>query len=125
MELMPAAEFLAQQKIKLFEEKNDQEVKFPYLPFEERKHIKNIGKVVKDIRPNYPEYHNTKLYNDDHCKMWVHVCEATLETGITPVMYVPQSLPINDIKEKKELDLEFDFCESDSDEVSSLSGTVQ
>lgn len=124
MELMSAAEYLAKLNIDFkFDEEDAKEVKFPYVPFEERRDLKKIEKVVKDIRPNYAEYQNAKLYKDNHCKMWVHVCEATIEEGITPSKFVPQSLPINDIEEKE--DLVNDFCESDSELDFTLSASTQ
>lgn len=77
------------------------ETEYPYMNFKNKKHIQDLQKVIQQIRPKYTEYHNTKLYKDDHCSMWVHVCEATLEFGVTPVKHVSQPLPLNNIMVKK------------------------
>ena len=73
------------------------EPKYPFVCFKDKEDIKKIENVIKEIRPNYPEYKNTKLYKDTHCSMWTHVCEASFETGIMPVKFVSQSLPLKDI----------------------------
>ncbi len=112
-----AAEYLAQYNISMDFNKSNVEPKYPYMSFEDKKDIKKLEKVCKEIRPNYPEYDNSTLYKDKHCSMWAHVCEASLENGIAPVRYVSQPLPLLDIKDDdKEFPIE-DF-ESDVEETS-------
>jgi hypothetical protein len=89
MTLKPAAEYLAQYNIELkYDNTAQQEAKFPYKSFEDKKGMKGLEDVIKSIRPNYPEYKNTTSYTDEHCRVWVHVCDASLEKGITPVKYI-------------------------------------
>jgi len=93
-----AADYLAQYNISMDFNKSNVEPKYPYMSFKDKKDIKKLKKIVKEIRPNYKEFDNTKLYKDKHCSMWTHVCEATLENGIKPITYVSQPLPLNDIE---------------------------
>lgn len=86
-----AAEYLAQYNVSMDFNKSARTNHF-----NDKKNIKEIEKVIKEIRPNYPEYDNTRLYKDEHCSMWTHVCEASLETGIVPVKFVSKPLPIHD-----------------------------
>lgn len=97
-----AAEYLAQYNISMDFDKPIVEPKYPFIGFKNQKNIKSVEKVIKQIRPNYPEYDNTTLYKDKHCSMWTHVCEASLENGITPVKYVSQPLPLDDVQYDKE-----------------------
>lgn len=122
MEIKSAAEYLAQFNITMDFNKTIVKPKYPYTSFNDKKDIKKIEKVIKEIRPNYPEYDNATLYKDKHCSAWVHICEATLETGITPVKYVAQPLPLNDIQyaENNETDYEFDESETNSDTTSTI-----
>lgn len=114
-----AAEYLAQYNVSMDFNKEVVEPKYPYVAFKDKKDIKKIEKVINEIRPNYPEYDNVKLYKDKHCSTWVHVCEATLETGITPVKYVAQPLPLKDIKYMEDSETDYDF-ETDSDTASTI-----
>lgn len=82
-----AAEYLAQYNISMDFNKSTRTKHF-----NDKKNIKEIEKVIKEIRPNYPEYDNTRLYKDEHCSMWAHVCEVSLETGVFPVKFVSKSL---------------------------------
>lgn len=117
MEIKSAADYLAQYNITMDFNKSIVEPKHPFVSFKDRKDMKKIEKVINEIRPNYPEYDNVKLYKDKHCTTWVHVCEATLETGITPVTYVPQPLPLKDIRYSKDND--YDFNESETSSIAS------
>lgn len=92
-----AAEYLAQHNVSMDFNKSIREPKSPFVDFKDKKYIKEMEKVIKEIRPNYPEYDNTRLYKDDYCSIWTHVCEASLESGIVPVNFVSQPLPLNDI----------------------------
>lgn len=109
-----AADYLAQYNITMDFNKTVIEPKYPYVGFKDKKDLKKIEKVINEIRPNYPEYDNTQLYKDKHCSTWVHVCEATLETGIAPVKYVAQPLPLKDIQYETDYDVD-DESETDSD----------
>jgi len=88
-----AAEYLAQFNVTMDFHKEVVEPKYHFVSFKDRKDIKKIENAIKEIRPNYPEYDNAILYEDEHCSTWVHVCEASVESGITPVLYVAQPLP--------------------------------
>lgn len=122
MEIKSAADYLAQYNITMDFNKSIVEPKHPFVSFKDRKDMKKIEKVINEIRPNYPEYDNVKLYKDKHCSTWVHVCEASLETGISPVKYVTQPLPLKDIKyiEENDIDYEFDESEIESDAASTM-----
>jgi hypothetical protein len=118
-----AAEYLAQFNVTMDFNKTVVEPKYPFVSFKDKKDIKKIEKVINEIRPNYPEYDNVTLYKDNHCSTWVHICEATLETGINPIKYVPQPLPLKDIQyiDDNETECDFDENETDSDTLSTIS----
>lgn len=63
------------------------------LPAPSRACIKTIKDKIEGIRPNYPEYKNTVLYQDDRCKRWMHVCNVTLQNGVQPLASVPAPSP--------------------------------
>lgn len=109
MAVKPVAEYLAQYRISI-----DTTVKarYPYVPFNDKKSIKELETMLKEIRPNYPEYDNTTLYKDNFATTWVHVCEASLDKGIAPVNYVVQPLPMHNITERDE---EHILCEMNHD----------
>lgn len=92
MELQPASQYLAQFNIDINDNQSESpvkgHVKFPYVSVDEKRHVKNLDDKIKAIRPNYPSYQNTAMYKDEHCTMWAHVCEASLEEGIVPKMYI-------------------------------------
>jgi hypothetical protein len=121
MEMKSAADYLAQYNITMDFNKTVVEPKYPFVSFKDKKDIKKIEKVINEIRPNYPEYDNVKLYKDKHCSTWVHVCEATLETGINPVKYVPQPLPLKDIQYMEDDETTYDF---DDNETTSTIGSM-
>jgi hypothetical protein len=118
MELKSAAEYLEQFHITMNFDKPIVEPKYPFMSFEDKRNMKKIGKIVKEIRPNYPEYQNAKLYKEDNVSTWVHVCEASLESGISPVRYVSQSLPMKDIENRIEDTVDIEYIEDIEEEFS-------